>query len=153
MGDGELVNAFEWRPRCYLSHPKLSVWPEMPTSLRIRETENMPREGNRSDPFLTPFSSFSPDFPNSFPKHYYLRQGWEMNEESSWPRGQLIPHTSCKRCSWWRQWQSWGNCSVGNLSMGLRTIEYQTNETERLLEEKAISAFKDAVKTHGRAGH
>lgn len=44
MGDGELVNAFKWRPRCYLSHPKLSVWPEMPTRLWIQETEKTCQE-------------------------------------------------------------------------------------------------------------
>jgi len=47
----------------------------------------------------------------------------------------------------------WGNCSVGNTGVGLRILQYQANETEQLLEEKAVSAFRDAGKIHGRAGH
>lgn len=76
-----------------------------------------------------------------------------MNDESSRPRGQLIPHTSCKvQLVEATMGRAGGICSVANMGMGFRTLEYQTNETEQLLEEKAINAFKDAVKTRGRAG-
>lgn len=50
-----------------------------------------------------------------------------MNEESASPRGQLIPCTSCKM---WLVEAMTDGARVGNMGMGLRTLEYQTNETE-----------------------
>lgn len=105
-------------------------------------------------PFFNTIFQFQPRFPKHIPKTL-SSEAWPGNE---W---RIIMTKRPAHSSYFMQdaagggndGQSWGNCSVGNMGTGLRTLEYQTNETEQLLEEKATRAFKDAVKTHGRAGH
>lgn len=115
-----------------------------------RNWENMPREGNWADPYFNTVFQLQPRFPRQIPKTLSseARPGNEwritMTKRSAHP-----PYFMQGTAGGGNDRQS----CVGNTGMGLRTLKYQTNETEQLLEEKAISAFKDAVEVHGRAGH